>query len=183
MPISVEPSHGSAKIERPPPAGTIAPPISGSVLAAQRDVRAAARADAGHLGLVVQLARAQAVGPDAGRVDDRVGAHDELVAALGVADAHAAGAAVLLDQLGHLAAVGADGAEALGLGEDRHHEPRVVGLAVVEQVAGGGLAPRQRRQQLDDLLAGDDPVAVGAPVEAPRRRRRARGAGAACRPT
>ena len=57
-----------------------------------------------------------------------------------------------------------DGAEALGLAEDRQDQAHVVGLAVVEEVGAGGVARRQRRDQLGGLLAGDRAVAVGVPV-------------------
>ena len=65
------------------------------------------------------------------------------------ADADARRAPVLLHELGDLDPVGADGPEALGLGEDREHQPRVVGLAVVEEIAGGRRAARQGRHELD----------------------------------
>ena len=107
--------------------------------------------------------RAQLVGPHAGRVDDVRGAHVEALAALDVERAHAVRASVALEQSGDVDAVGADRAEALGLAEHRQHEPHVVGLAVVEQVAAGRLARGERRQQLEHLLAGDHAVALGAP--------------------
>ncbi len=128
------------------------------------DVRAAARPDDGHLGLVVELLGAQPVGPHAGRVDDVGGAHLQLGPALGVAHARADGPAALLEQPGRLDAVDGDRAEALGLGEHGQHEPGVVGLAVVEQVAAARLAGGESRQQLRDLLAGDHAVPRGAPV-------------------
>ena len=74
---------------------------------------------------------------------------------------------------GHLEPVGADRTEPLGLAEHGQHEPRIVGLAVVEQVAAGRLARAERRQQLDDLLAGDHAVARRGSSR-PRRPRRAR---------
>ena len=67
-------------------------------------------------------------------------------------------------ELDHLEAVRADRAEPLGLREHRQHEARVVGLAVVEQVSTGRLTRRERRQQRDDLLAGDHAMTLGAPV-------------------
>ena len=127
-------------------------------------MRAAAGADDRHLGLVVQLVGAQAVGPHAGGVDDAVGADLERLAAGGVADAHPARAPGVLQQVDDLQAVGAHRPEALGLAEHREHEPRVVGLAVVEQVAGGRIAGGERGQLLADLVAADDAMAVGAPV-------------------
>jgi hypothetical protein len=56
------------------------------------------------------------------------------------------------------------GAEALRPAEDGQHEPDVVGLAVVEQVAAAGGPAGQGGQQLDDLLPGDHPVARRTPV-------------------
>ena len=89
--------------------------------------------------------------------------------AVAVAHEHPRGAPVLLDELDDLQPVRAHGAEALGLAEHREHEADVVGLAVVEEVAGAGLAAGERGHQLDDLLAVDRPVAVGAPVVLDRR--------------
>ena len=83
---------------------------------------------------------------------------------LGVADLGAAGAAALLEQPGDLEAVGEHRAEALGLAEHGQHQPHVVGLAVVEEVAAAGLAVGERRQQLDHLVAPDHAVARRAPV-------------------
>ena len=71
---------------------------------------------------------------------------------------------VLLLQLLDLDAVGHDRAEALGLAEDGEDEAAVVGLAVVEEVAGGGVAVRERGDELLDLVAVDRAVAVGAPL-------------------
>ena len=133
-------------------------------LARDDHVRAAAGPDDRHLGLVVQLLGPQAVGPHAGGVDDAWRADRELLAALGVAHVGAARAAVLLQQRGDLEPVGEHRAEALGLGEHGQHEPHVVGLAVVEQVAAGGLAGGERGQQLGDLGAVDHAVAGRAPV-------------------
>ena len=69
-PTSVRPSHGSAKIVRPPPAGTIAPPPVGrrsrdSVTCVPRLGRMRGTSSSS-----VQLLGADAVRPDAGRVDD-----------------------------------------------------------------------------------------------------------------
>src|SRR3954447_6851660 len=55
-------------------------------------------------------------------------------------------------------------AEASGLLEHGEEEPHVVRLAVEEQVAGARLAAGQRGQVREDLLPGDDAMAVGAPV-------------------
>jgi glycerol-3-phosphate dehydrogenase len=46
------------------------------------------------------------------------------------------------------------------LAEDRQHEPDVIGLAVVEQVCGARVASGERRDEVDDLLSGDRPMAV-----------------------
>jgi hypothetical protein len=88
----------------------------------------------------------------------------ELAAGQRVLDAHARGPAGLLDQLGHAAAVGHHRAEPLRLAQHGQHQAHVVGLAVVEEVAGGRLAALERRQQATDLLGVDDAVAVGAPL-------------------
>ncbi len=148
VPISVCPSHGSTKIVRPSPAGTIAPALIGSDAPSTTQVRPARRADDRHLGLVVQLGGPQPVGPDAGRVDDVGGADLELVAALDVAQARADRAPAVLEQLDRLEPVRDDRAEALGLGQHGQHEPGVVGLAVVEEVAAGRRAVGERGQQL-----------------------------------
>ena len=115
--------------------------------------------DHGHLGLVVQLVGPQAVGPHAGGVDHVLGADLDLLAAVAIDGAGAAGG-----QARHLDAVGRHRPEARRLGEHRQHQPHVVGLAVVEQVAAGRLPAGQRRQELDHLVAGDRAVARGAPV-------------------
>ena len=93
------PSHGSAKIERPPPAGTIAPATSGSAVVGERDVRPAARPDPRDLRLVVELLGPQAVGPHAGRVDDVGGRDDELLPRRRVPGADAPGPAALVDEV------------------------------------------------------------------------------------
>ena len=86
------------------------------------------------------------VGPHAGRVDHVVGADRELLAGLGVAHLYARlREPSSLQQLDHLEPVGADRAEPLGLAEHGQHEPRVVGLAVVEQVAAGRVAVARAR--------------------------------------
>ena len=96
------------------------------------------------------------------------------LAADGVARAHTGGMPVLLEQLDDLHAVRADRPEALGLAEHGEHEAHVVGLAVVEEVAGARLAGAQRGQQLDDLLAGDDAMTLRTPRGVGQRRLRAR---------
>ena len=163
VPISACPSQGRAKIERPAPAGTIAPADQRQVVTGEGDVGTPARADARQLGLQGELLRAQLVGPDARRIDDVRGPQVEALAALQVVHMDAPGVAVDLQQARHVEPVGADGAEALGLAEDRQDKPRVVGLAVVEEVTAGRLPAGQRGQQLEDLLAADDPVARRAP--------------------
>ena len=153
--------------DRPPAAGRDdrAAGRERQVFAAQRDVRAAAGPDARDLRLVVQLVGAQPVRPDAGRVDDVRRAHDELAPAGPLAHPHAGGAAgPVADELEHFDAVRADRAEALGLGEHGEHEPRVVGLAVIEEIAGRRRARGERRHELEHLVAGDRAVALGAPV-------------------
>src|SRR5439155_25208737 len=97
-------------------------------------------------------------GVDVGRAT-----HLEPRAGLAVASLRASSATVLLGQACDIDAVGTYGAEALRLAEDGQHEPHVVGLAVVEEVAAGRLARGERREQLDDLLARDHAVALGAP--------------------
>ena len=161
------------------------PTSIGQLGAVERDVGAAARPDPRHLGLVVQLLGPDRVGPDAGRVDDVVGADLELARRTAASRTRTPSARPLLvDQAEHLAAVGHHGAEALGLAQHGQHQPHVVGLAVVEEVGGARLALGQRGGQPDDLLAVDHAVAVGAPVgravavasraAAARARRRAR---------
>ena len=106
---------------------------------AKRDVRAAAGADAGHLGLVVELVGAQLVGPHARGVDHARGITSNSRRWPRRAP-RPGGATVALHQPADLEPVGAHGAEALGLAQHGEHEPGVVGLAVVEQVAGRRLA-------------------------------------------
>ena len=131
-------------------------------------VRAAARADLRHLGLVVQLLRPQPVGPHAGRVDDvRRRARRASRRCARRARRTPRARPSLERQLLDGEVVGADGAEALGLAEHRQHQPRVVGLAVVEEVAGARLA-RARA-----------PAAARAP---PRRRSRGGGPGSSASP-
>jgi hypothetical protein len=133
------------------------------IVTADGEVGAAAWPDTWQLRLVVQLLRAQLVRPHSGRVHHVCGAHLELRAALAVERSHAVRPAVALEQPRDADAVGAHSAEALGLAEHRQHQAHVVGLTVVEQVAARRLACRKRGQQLDDLLAGDDAVALRAP--------------------
>jgi hypothetical protein len=106
-------------------------------LSREDDMGAARGADARDLGLVVKLLGSQAIGPDAGRVHDVARPHREALAGERVADLDAARAPAVVDQVGDLQAVRAHRAEALGLGQHGEHETAVVGLAVVEEVAGG----------------------------------------------
>jgi hypothetical protein len=138
--------------------------LDGQGLAGDHDMRAAAGANARHLLLPVQLVGAQPVGPHARGVHHVGGPHLELAAALGVAHEYPGGAPGALDQPGDIAAVGAHGAEALGLAEHGEHQARVVGLAVVEEIRRGRLALGESRHQLDCLGAVHDAVALGAPI-------------------
>ena len=108
-----------------------------------RHVGAAAGGDRRDLGLGVELVGADAVGPHAGGVDDVVGADDELAAGLRVAhgDVRPVPLPVAPSSVTSQP-VGADRAEALRLAQHGEHEPGVVGLAVVEEVAAGGTARR-----------------------------------------
>ena len=133
-------------------------------LAGNREVGAAARPDAGHLLLGVELVRLQAVGPHPGGVHHVLAAQLELASSHHVVHQHARRAAVALDQAGHVARVGDHGAEALGLGEHGEHEPDVVCLAVVEEVSGRRLAARKGRHHLQHLGAVDRAVARGTPL-------------------
>ncbi len=119
--------------------------------------------DARQLRLLVELLRAQLVGPHAGRVDDVRRTDLEARAALDVERLDALGVTVVLEQAGDGDAVGADRAEALGLAQHGQHEAHVVGLAVVEEIAARRLARGERGQQLEHFLAGDHAMALGAP--------------------
>ncbi len=134
------------------------------VVAVEQHVGAAAGRDPRHVLLLDQL-RAHPVGPDAGRVDDVLGLDLEALARLGLDRGDAGRAAVARQHLAHLGPVQGHGAEALGLAEDRQHEPHVVGLAVEEEVGVAGVARLQRGNHLQQLLAADRPVAVRRPVE------------------
>ena len=112
-------------------------------------MRAPARRDPRHLGLVEDLAGPDPVRPDAGRVDDVRRLDLDRRAALPAPAANAARAPVPLEQRGDLEPVRGDRPEPLRLAEDRQDEADVVGLAVVEQVRRLRLALRQRRDQLD----------------------------------
>ena len=104
--------------------------------------------------------------------------------ALGVAHARAERAAALLEQPGRLDAVGGDRAEALGLGEHGQHEPHVVGLAVVEEVAAArararparaaARRPRRRRSRGGAPGSSPRPVAVAVARGGARAARRSR---------
>ena len=127
-------------------------------------MRAATRADPRQLSLVVELVAAQAIGPNAGRVDDVRGAHEQLLATHAIARDHPGRPAPLERELLDGETVCADRAEALGLPEHGQDEADVVGLTVIEQVAGTRLARRERRQEIADLAAVDDAMARGAPA-------------------
>ena len=135
------------------------------VVAVDQQVGAAARRDPRHVLLLDHLLGADAVGEDAGRVDDVVGLDLDALARLGLDEGDAGGAAVAVEHLGHLGAVQHHRAEALGLAEHRQDEAHVVGLAVVEEVGVVGVARLQRGHQLQHLVAVDRAVAVGRPVE------------------
>ena len=141
-------------------------PRQRELLRREGHVRAAAGRDPRHLGLVVDLLGPDPVGPHAGGVDHVVGLDLELLARLGVAAADPGRDPALVAQTRDLGAVEAHGAEALGLAEDRQHQPDVVGLAVVEEVGLARLERLERRDQLERLVRGDRPVAVGRPVVA-----------------
>ncbi len=144
VPISGWPYQGSAKIVRSSPAGTMQAALARSSFSGdERQVGAAAGSDPRHLGLVVDLLRADAVGPDPGRVDHVGGGDLERLAGLEVGADHPAGHPVLVEQAGDLGAIEAQRPEALRLAEDRQHQADVVGLAVVEEVGArsGPAAP------------------------------------------
>ena len=158
-----------------PGQGEDLPPLAGrddagggpgrEVVAVDQHVGAAARLDPRHVLLLDHLLGADAVGEDAGRVDDVLGLDLEALARLGLEHGDAGGAPVGGEDLGHLGAVQHHRAEALGLAEDREHEPHVVGLAVVEEVGVARVARLERRDHLEHLIAVDRPVAVRRPVE------------------
>ena len=166
VPISVRPYQGRAKTARPSPAGT---------MQAAEPVESVSRSSSTwvpRLGLMrgmssslEDLLGADAVGEDAGRVDDVVGLDLEGLAGLGLTSGDADRAAVADEDVGDLGAVQHHRPEALRLAEHREHQPHVVGLAVEEEVGAVGLARRQRGHHLEELLALDRPVAVRRPVE------------------
>jgi hypothetical protein len=84
-------------------------------------VRPAARPDARHLLLAVELLRPQPVRPYASGVDHVGGAELELTAAERVVHQHPGGATVALDQAGDLAGIRDHGSEALGLRQHGQH--------------------------------------------------------------
>ncbi len=91
----------------------------GQVVGRERDVRAAAGCDPRDLLLGQDLVGPDAVGPDAGRVDDVRGLDLEALARLRLGEGDAGGAAVLIEDLGHVGAVQQHRPEALGLAQDR----------------------------------------------------------------
>ncbi len=149
---------------RPPAAGHDHAGVHGERVAREDHVRAAAGPDARHLLLAVELVGADAVRPHARGVDHVRGRHLELAAAGHVADQHARRPPVALHEAGDLAAVGHHRAEALRLPEHGQHQAHVVGLAVVEEVRGRGVAPRERREHPHRLGTVDGAVTRGAPV-------------------
>ena len=139
------PSHGSAKIVRPSPGRQNSRRVHRQPLAVEQDVGAAARADHRHVLLAVQLLGADAVRPHAGRVHDVRGRDGEALAASPAPRTRRPppcppSSISSTDRR----PVDAHGPEALGLAEHRQDEPRVVGLAVVEEVRGGGVARLER---------------------------------------
>ena len=93
----------------------------------------------------MKLLGPDAIGPHSRGVDHVVRPDRELLARGRVGDSHARLLTVLGQQLDHLEAVGHDRAEPLRLAEHRQHQPHVVGLAVVEQIAPGGVTLGERR--------------------------------------
>ncbi len=105
----------------------------GEVVAIEQDVGAAAGRDPRHVLLLGHLG-ADAVGPNAGRVDDALRFDLEALARLRLDRGDADRAAAARQHFGHLGAVQRHRAEALGLAENRQHQSHVVGLAVVEEI-------------------------------------------------
>ena len=104
---------------------------------------------------------------------------------LGLDAAHPGGAPVVVEQARDLGAVQTDRAVALGLAEDREHEPHVVGLAVVEEVglaagraaASAGISSATSSPEIVRWRFGRPVVVAGDPLGAlaarhadPRRR-------------
>ena len=114
--------------------------------------------------LAVQLLGPDPVRPHAGRVHDVRGRDREALAGVALLAYDPRGAPLLLDQLDRARAVHAHRAEPLRLAQHREDEPRVVRLAVVEEIGRGGIARLERRHQLEHLGGVDRAMAVGAPV-------------------
>ncbi len=151
--------------DRPPAAGgNDGPGIHRQPVARERDVGTAARPDSRHVLGLVDLVRADPVGPHAGGVHHVVRAHVDLRATGAVRAAHPRCSSALLDQAGDLEAVREHGPEALGLTEHGQDEPRIVGLAVVEEVGGARHPLSEGGQELHRLVAAHGAVAVRAPV-------------------
>ncbi len=150
---------------RPPPAGTIAPARTSSCSRAS-------------VTCVPRLGRIRGTSSSSYSSSGRsrsahtpvafttfVAAQLELAAADRVAHEHPGRAAGALHEAGHLAAVRHHRAEALRLAEDGEHEPGVVGLAVVEEVARGrrrgprapGAAPPPRPRRSSGAAPGSTP--------------------------
>ncbi len=149
------------------------------VVGREQDVGAAAGRDPRDLLLLEDLVRPDPVGPDAGGVDDVGRAHLEALARRPSRAAHPGRLPPLVEDLGHLRPVERDGAEALGLAEDGQDQPRVVGLAVVEEIGGAGLARAEGGDQLRRpprrRSCGGGPATRTPPR--PRARRAGRGRG------
>ena len=151
--------------DRPPlPRGHDRAGVQRQVLVAQDDVAAPAGGDLRQLGLGVQLVGANPVRPHARGVDHVLGADGERTARLLVVHRDLGPGPIRGAELGDAQPVGADRAEALRLSQHREHEPGVIGLAVIEQVAAAGPPVGDRRQQPRDLVAVDEPVTRRAPV-------------------
>ncbi len=158
---AAEPRQGEDRA--PAAAGTIAPPTSGTFSGASVMCLPRLGAMRGNLGLVVQLLGAQrsAQTPVALTTLSAATTSSSPVSP-SRARPHALRAAGLLDELGDLEAVGADGAEALGLGQTVrtrressvwHRRRGSPTWARARRARAAARAPRRR----------DDPVAVGAP--------------------
>ena len=118
-----------------------------------------------HLGLVVQLVRAQPVGPHAGRVDDVRRRGPRTRRRSRASRTRTPRRAVALEQPVTSTRLAEHRAEALGLAEHGQHEPHVVGLAVVEQVAAAsGARPASAGSSSTTSSPSITRWRVGAPV-------------------
>ena len=121
---------------------------------------APARCDLRDVLFPFDFARPDLVGPDPGRVDDVVGLDDHSFARCDFGELDLPGLAALLQHPGDVGAVQADRAEALGLAQHGEDEPRVIGLAVIEEVGRFRVARLQGRDQFEQLFPVDRPVPV-----------------------